>query len=148
MNLPASIRLRVASPPAAVRVHLVTRENSTFRLAISTKSLADRPLCRKLRRAAAGAAAWIGRVVRESGLPEQWRLFVLLVVLSFLAAGFATRALMVGFEDVWTDVALASVRRENQELRLRQEILREQTEDALARLAALETTQAGYLQTS
>lgn len=144
MTLPASIRLRGSSPMGAIRAYPTSPEGASFHLADSTKSVSHRSGRGPLREAGRRWTERIVLVVRESGFPEQWRLLVLLVLFSFLAAGFAARALMAGFEDTWTEAALASVRRENQELRLRQEILREQTAAALAQLEALEATEASF----
>jgi hypothetical protein len=142
-----SQRLRAIDSLAPARVHRVGEARANFRVAISTKSWSDRPAYRELRKAGGRVASGIGRVVRTCGSPKHWRLVVLLVALSFLSANFVARALMAVFDDAWTEVALLSARHENQELRMRQEILREQTEAALARLAALEATQASYTRT-
>ena len=80
--------------------------------------------------------------VRESAPARQWRFVLVLTCLSFLTAWAATRALMVGFESSLTQATLATVRHENDELRARQEALREATAEALARLEASETTYA------
>jgi hypothetical protein len=109
--------------------------------------LSDHPAYRQLRDAGAKVATGIGRLVRESGFAEHWRLFVLLVVLAFFVPFVATRVLVANFGDPGTEVALVSARQENQALRQRQEVLRRQTETALARIEALETVKASYVRT-
>ena len=78
---------------------------------------------------------------RGAGL-DPWRVIALLMLLSFVTAWSGARVVMAGFEDSWTELALTAARYENQELRDRQDILREQTAVAQARLEALETTGA------
>lgn len=95
--------------------------------------LSARRFCRQ-------AGILIARLWHETGLPRHWRFVLVLVFLSFLTAWAGTRALMAGFEETWTEIALSAARHEKQELRTRQEILRQRTEEALARLGAAETT--------
>lgn len=108
---------------------------------LCTNASLEPSLGQDLHRAARRAAKWSRAFLREGGLAA-WRFVALLVILSFLTAWLGTRALMAGFEDTWTDIALTAARHENQALRARQDTLREQTEAALARLAVLETTYA------
>ena len=144
-----SQRLRAVYALAPARVYLVGEERATSRVAISTKSLSDLETYRQMREVGRKLASSIGHRVRESGFPEHWRIFVLLVVLSFFGAAVAARALIAGVNDTWIEIALVSVRHENQQLRLRQEVLREQTEAALAQIEAIEASQvsqASYAQ--
>jgi hypothetical protein len=66
------------------------------------------------------------------------------MLLSFGTAWAGARAVMAGFDESWTEIALAAARQENQALRDRQEILRAQTELTVARLEAAEATAASY----
>jgi hypothetical protein len=142
MNLLTSIRLLAPSPFPHAAVPPRTGERSHTRGAVSTKALSELPFYRKLRRGAGRAAYGVGGFVRASGIRDQWRFLVLWTLLSFATAWLGTRALMTGFEASWTAAALSVASHENQELRLRQETLREATEAAQARLAALEPTLA------
>lgn len=96
-----------------------------------------------VRRACRQTGSWVGRVVRESGLPQRWHFIPLLAILSFLVAWAGTRAVMAGFEETWSEITLPAAMHENQAFRVRQESLREETEATLARLETQETTHAG-----
>ncbi len=121
---------------------LFTRGRATPRRVVSTIAFPNRPMRRILRRGSRKAAGFVGSVVRQSGIQEHWRFILVMVVASFLTAWLGTRALMAGFDDTLSQVSLVSARNENHALRLRQETLREQTDLALARLSALETSYA------
>lgn len=109
---------------------------------LSANGAPNRASMPAVRRFCRQAGSLIAKLWRETGLPRHWRFMLVLVFLSFLTAWAGTRALMAGFEETWTEIALSAARHENQALRTRQEILREQTEEALARLSAAETTPA------
>lgn len=87
---------------------------------------------RTLRHGGRGLAGF----VRDSGVPQHWRFLLLMTLLSFATAWMGTRAVMVGVESTWTEIALTAERNENQQLRTRQETLREETEATVADLAA------------
>ena len=111
------------------------------RRVVCTNAALEPSLWENVRRAASRAANWSRAFLRAGGLAA-WRFAALLVLLSFLIAWVGTRAVMAGFEETWTEIALAAARHENQALRARQDTLREQTEAALARLEALGTAYA------
>ena len=82
--------------------------------------------------------------VRDSGVPRHWRFVVLMTLLSFATAWMGTRAVMAGFESSWTELTLTAAQHESQDLRIRQETLREETAAALAHLAAAEPAAARH----
>lgn len=139
---------RFAAASARERARQRATRGSTLARRFSTKALAAR-LSRPALAATAALAAtlragrrtgrWLTTVVRDCGIAQHWRFLVLLALLSFATAWLGTRAVMAGFESSWSAAALAAARHENQELRIRQDLLREQTEEALTRLAAAET---------
>lgn len=111
------------------------------RRVLCTNASLEPSLWRNAQFAARRAGKWIRAFLRAGGLAA-WRFVALLVILSFLTAWVGTRALIAGFEDTWTGIALTAARHENLLLRDRQDALREQTEEALAHLGAVETTYA------
>ena len=103
-------------------------------------------LWRKARRSGSRAANRSAALWRQGAGLDPWRVIALLMLLSFGTAFAGARAVMAGFDESWTEIALAAARQENQALRDRQEILRAQTELTVARLEAAEATAASYAQ--
>ncbi|MEO8198552.1 MAG: hypothetical protein ABI689_17705 [Thermoanaerobaculia bacterium] len=95
-----------------------------------------------VRRVLRHTGSGIARAWRASGLPEHWRFLLLFVLLSFLTAWAGTRAVMAAVDGTWTVTSLSAARHENQALRHRQELLRDQTATALAQIEAAEVTLA------
>ncbi len=108
----------------------------------STIAFPGRRFSPALQRTCRPSATWVSALVRESSLPQHCRILLVLALSSFLAAWAGTRAVMARFEESWTRIPLAAARHENQELRKRQEVLREQTAAALAHLEAVEAMYA------
>jgi hypothetical protein len=144
MNLENIDRLQAPQHflPAAGR--LFTRGRATPRRVVSTIAFPNRPVRRILRTGSRKAAGLVGSVVRESGIREHWRFILVMIVVSFLTAWLGTKAIMSGVDESLSRVAIASALNENTLLRARQETLREQTDVAIARLSALETTYARH----
>lgn len=139
MNLQNANQMEAPQHFLPANGRLFTRGRATPRRVVSTIAFPNRPIRKIWRTATRKVAGLAGSLVRESGIREHWRFILLMVVASFLTAWLGTRALMAGFEDNLSKVAVASARHENHALRLRQEALREQTDAAIARLAALES---------
>ena len=119
--------------PASLPLHLHGRWSASRLLC--TNALPSWLSGPSVGRALQRTGRWIGGVARESALAQHWRFLVLAALLSYATAWMGTRALMAGFENNWTEVALEATRHENQALRTRQEALREATEAALAAAA-------------
>ncbi len=110
----------------------------------STNASPASALWRKARRSGSQAANRSAALWRQGAGLDPWRVIALLMLLSFGTAFAGARAVMAGFDESWTEIALAAARQENQALRDRQEILRAQTELTVARLEAAEATAASY----
>lgn len=126
-------------PGAPERAQLLRRFSTNAHPATLSRP-ARVEVLRALRQAGRGLAGFL----RASGVGRQWRFLLVLALLSFAAAWLGTRAVMAGFESSWTELTLTAAQHESQDLRIRQETLREETAAALAHLAAAEPAAARH----